>query len=118
MISFSVTLCVNWKIKIFGSYQIYDAYRWALRSKYHIAAHVNTAAVHYAYHVIGKDPETLKAFGREMGCPEYMFKVMNTHGKKNWKGKTIYHFDDWREGVKGRYEEFVNWQEYQDEQNT
>ena len=103
---------MSWHVKFFTPYAIRDAMRWIRNSKYHIALHENPYAKKFAYHVMGADPESLKEFGREAGCHEDMFSVMMDHGKRIHKGKVVYHFDDWRKGIKEKYEEMANWLDY------
>ena len=97
-----------WKVKLFKPHEIRDCYKWIRQSSYHIALHENPYVRVFAYHVFGKDPERLKEFGREMGCHERMFSVMDTHGKKEWEWETHYHFDDYRKNVQEIYKRFLN----------
>lgn len=71
------------------------------------ALHENPYTKKFSYHVFGIDKGMLQEFGRMAGCYERMFSVLDTHGAKTRNGVTVYHYDDWRKGVIGKYQELV-----------
>lgn len=91
--------------RMFKEKDLYEAYFYVLEDPYNIAIHENSFTPRQpGYHVFGTDPEILKRFGGTVNCSKRMFSVLYTHGRKEWKGHVIFHYDDWRYGIESTYE--------------